>query len=302
MILLPCPVRPDLDCIAGSFSYAEYLQKAKHLEAKLWVCGTPDGEAQFYIDLFRGEIAFANPDDISRARSYILVDFSDVKYIPDTIKPQDVIEVIDHRDFTTPKQDFPNARVQIDPVGAAATQIAEYFMRDSVRPSLAAACMLYGAIYSNTLGLKGQLCTERDLAAAAWLKTIEPKADHYIADQLAARKKETLAQFPDILATEMKIGENRFGTFGISQLEMADGFKFWHSNRKAILDYFDQYSHPVYLGIIDLSINQSLLYFNAAEFASQIQDHPALARMETDVAYFDPAQMRKQIIPYILNM
>src|SRR5688572_2688816 len=178
MILLPCPVRPDLDCIAGSLAYAEYL-RAQGKAAKAWLCGTPDGEAQFYLQRFP-DFEFASAGDIAAMRHMVLVDFSDVRYIPQGTNPEDVIEVIDHRFFNNAEKHFFNARIQLDAVGAAATQITEHFMQSNLTPSEASACLLYGAIYSNTLCLKGALCTDRDRAAAEWLKARYPDADRYI--------------------------------------------------------------------------------------------------------------------------
>ncbi len=123
MIILPAPIRPDLDCIAGALAYAALL-KQEGQDAQVWMDGVPDGEAQFYLDLFPDH-EFADSTQAKAADSYVLVDFSEASFMPDWFDKSKAIEVIDHRFLHQPQIDFPNAKVELTAVGAAATLIAE---------------------------------------------------------------------------------------------------------------------------------------------------------------------------------
>lgn len=301
MILLPCPSRPDLDCVASAIAYAEFLTNVKNISAKLWLCGTPDAEAQFYLNLYQNQISFASPSDIKQASGYVLVDYSTTSFFKEPIDNNKVIEVIDHRLFTTPHLEFPHANIQIDAVGAAATLITEYFIQHNTLPSSMSASMLYGAIYTHTLCAQGLLFTDRDRIALDWLSRNFPAAGQAVSNQLAARKQEIINQFPSIILTEMKHEHGTFGPYGISQLEMADGLAFANDHGTAILSCLNQQKHPSFLNLIDLSSNTSHFYMSDGRFGSFIQNHATILEQSEHYICFSPAYMRKQIIPLLNN-
>ncbi len=297
MIILPCPKRPDLDCIAGSVAYAEYMRVAKQQDARVWICGVPDGEAQFYLDKF-SELIFATDDEAHNANGFVLVDFSVKHALPESIDPLNVMQVIDHRDFTQPAIDFPNAVVQIDKVGAAATQVAEYFIRDSITPSKPIAAMLYGAIYTHTLCLKSATTTQRDRDAINWLTQHVPDADVLVDAQLKARSDEIIAQMPHILKTEMKTETSRFGAYGFTLLELQHGLKFWQDRQQEIIAWGKAQDYPVMINIIDLLLNESILYSTDNNYITLLET-VLHTKAQDQVIHVRPAWFRKQIIPLL---
>lgn len=302
MILIPCPVRPDLDCLAGAIGYAEYLRIAKNQNVKAWLCGIPDGEAQFYLDLFKDNISFASSEEITKADNYILVDFSTVDFFPEPIDRTKVIEVIDHRFFNDPQKEFPNARVQLDVVGAAATQIAEFFIDNDYKPQSYIAAMLYGAIFTHTLCANGSLCTDRDRRVLAWLKDNFSEADSYVNAQLQERRQEIIINSPHIFATEMKNEIASFGRYGISQIEIIDANSFWQENSKHIIEFLNEFDYPVCLNLIDLSNNSAVFYYSDSRLGNAVKDNILILSDNDNVLRYSPALMRKQIIPFIKDM
>ena len=297
MIILPCPIRPDLDCVAGSIAYAEYLTRVKKQKAMAWVCGTPDDEAQFHLNRCPEGIC-ASDKDAEKAIAYILVDFSVKKALPPTVDPARVVQVIDHRLFTQPDQEFPNALLQLEEVGAAATQITEFFMRDALEPSAHVAAMLYGAIYSHTLCLHSTTTTDRDRAAYEWLAQYVPDADHLVKEQMRARTDAIIRQMPQILVTEMKMETSCLSRYAFTQLELYDGLQFWQDYKKDIIAWTQTNKFPTVVNIIDIGRNTSILFSSSGGYNELLEEKLGVKAIEKMIL-LKPAMFRKQIIPLL---
>ena len=165
-ILITCYVSPDLDGVAGAVAYGEFLQKAGK-DVVVGIIGELNDEAGYIFDRF----GFSHPKTVPDADGYdevILVDASELSGLEGKIPAEKVIEIIDHRTINDADK-FPNAKAQIELVGAAATLVAEKFIQNKADISKESATLLYGAIVSNTLNFKGSVTTERDRVAAVWL-------------------------------------------------------------------------------------------------------------------------------------
>ena len=165
-VIVTCYTRNDLDGTACAYAYAEFLQK-KGTNSVGAIFGKPHREAQFVMDSFKiKKLSDANKI-INRNTKIILVDASDVYGISPKINTKNVIEIIDHRKFNT-VENFPNAKTQIELVGAAATLIAEKFYSEKISMSKESALFLMSAIISNTINFKG-IVTEKDKKMYMWL-------------------------------------------------------------------------------------------------------------------------------------
>lgn len=168
-ILITAAIEPDLDGVSCAIAYALFLQT--HDLANEYVAafqGEPHSEARFVLEntgLAAKQIA---PDD--HFDHFILVDASEPYGLPETVRNEDVSEVIDHRMFADWAA-FPDARFRVEPVGAAATQIAEFYYFDrSVSLSPAVATLLLCGIVSNTVNFKADTTTFRDERMQRWLQ------------------------------------------------------------------------------------------------------------------------------------
>ncbi|MCR4280072.1 MAG: hypothetical protein NUV82_01445, partial [Candidatus Komeilibacteria bacterium] len=144
---------------------------------------------------------------------------SDLNGLEGNIAPEKVVEIIDHRKVHS-AHEFPHAKVQIEPVGAAVTLIAEKFMQSKMEISKESATLMYAAIVSNTLNFKGTVTTDRDKTAADWLnRTAQLSAGFW---------KEMFMAKSDLAGS--KLSERMKGDFawfviggrkiGIAQIEM----------------------------------------------------------------------------------
>jgi manganese-dependent inorganic pyrophosphatase len=179
-------VGPDLDGFACAYAYTEFLNKIDKA-ADLGILGEPHSEVTFLLN--RYQIPFIqkpiNPEDYS---SVVIVDASTLNGIDSRIKLDSVTEVIDHRKINEAEK-FVNAKIQIEFVGAAASLVTEKFMDSGIQISRESATLLYGAIISNTLKLRANVTTERDVSAAKWLADIfQPSTD--FAEEMFKAKSE----------------------------------------------------------------------------------------------------------------
>ena len=183
-ILITCYVDPDLDGIAGAVAYEEFLKKiGKNVFAA--IIGKPHDEAKYVLDRFH----ITYPKTISDADDFdsvILVDTSDLNGLEGKVAPEKVVEIIDHRKVYEADK-FPNAKTQIELVGASATLIAEKFIKNKINISQESATLLFSAIISNTLNFKGSVTTKRDKAAAAWLNNVSKLQDGFWKELFIAK-------------------------------------------------------------------------------------------------------------------
>ncbi|MFA6424035.1 MAG: DHHA2 domain-containing protein [Candidatus Magasanikbacteria bacterium] len=216
-ILVTCYVDPDLDGTAGVVAYSEYLNKTG-VGALAGVIGIPHDEAKYVLDRFN--IKYPNSifggDDFDKI---ILVDCSDLNGLNGKVEPEKVVEIIDHRKIHEAHK-FPNAKAQIELVGAAATLVAEKFMQDNVEISKESAILLLSAIISSTSNFKGSVSTDRDQKAAVWLNKIADLDPGYWRDLFLAKSdldgKKLFERIEGDLAW-FDIGDKKIG---IAQIEM----------------------------------------------------------------------------------
>ena len=167
-ILITAKINPDLDGVACAYAYSHFLRmQGKNVTGGVF--GQMHAEAAYLIDRFGIEDVVHDP--AGPFHSFILVDASDMAGMPSAIRQEDVMEIIDHREVHRADELFPNAKIHIERVGSAATLIAEKYRSSEYSIDPHSGILLFGAIYSNTLNFQASITTERDKAAADWLRT-----------------------------------------------------------------------------------------------------------------------------------
>ena len=175
--------------------------------------------------------------------------------LSDKIKPENVVEVIDHRKINEAHK-FPNSKAQIEFVGSAATLIAEKFHQQKTKISKESAALLFSAIISNTINFQASITTNRDRKIAGWLKTKISIPKNYIREmfihksQFTKPLKET---FMDDFATFSFNGHE----LGIAQLEITNVDGFINANLEKIKDVLIELKRQkslefIFLNCIDL--------------------------------------------------
>lgn len=168
---------------------------------------------------------------ILQGQDIILVDTSNTQDIDQRIKKNAVTEIIDHRALHQADQ-FPNAHVQIELVGAAATLIAEKFFRASIHPSKDASTLLYGAIISNTMNFKSAITTKRDTDMAAWLQKIASIDTAFGRKMLLAKSDLTGKSLKTVIESDLPTPKTMGNkTILVGQLEII-GVKHLYETRR----------------------------------------------------------------------
>lgn len=235
----------------------------------------------------------------------IIVDTSDKDSLSPIIQAEKVIEVIDHRKVHEAHSHFPNAKVQIELVGSAATLIAEKFHQEQLAPSQEAAALLYSAIVSNTINFQAHVTTPRDHEMADWLQNYFSLPEHYIHDMFTDKShfrkslKETIV--------------NDFATFtlhdhklGIAQLEIVNVDAFIEKNRNQLQEILEELKKEqgleyIFLTCIDLEkAFNKLLVIDVS--TKDILEEALQIKFENGISKREGILMRKELVPRIKNL
>jgi manganese-dependent inorganic pyrophosphatase len=218
---------PDLDGTACAFAYAEFLRK-EGKDAVANIFGTPHREAQFVLDTFKIPSFVDAEAIVSDVDGIVIVDASDIRGLSGKIKPEQVVEIIDHRKINEASK-FPNAKIQIELVGSAATLIAEKFYNSKTFISQEAAALLFSAIISNTINFQAKVTTERDHKMADWLRTKFPLLDNYVHEMFSFKSQFTKPLKETFSGDFATFDFNNYH-LGIVQLEIIDVDGFINKN------------------------------------------------------------------------
>jgi manganese-dependent inorganic pyrophosphatase len=300
-ILVTGYMEPDLDGTACAYAYAEFL-KIRGEDVVAGAFGKPHREAQFVLDRFKIN-GLENAEKLAgKCKWTILVDASDYsKGVSRKIKPADVIEVIDHRKINEAHK-FPNAKVQIELVGAAATLIAEKFHAEKIPISKESALLLYAAIASNTINFKAPLTTERDIKMAQWLSSKAAVPKDLVHDMFVHKSRL------DKPLKQVLIDDAAFFTFGgkslaALQLEIVDAEKFVESSGEKIRKAIEAIKKEtkcdlIYLSLIDVEKAYNI-FMVIDEASANLLNSAVKVRFSKDTARTSSIIMRKQTIPLI---
>ncbi len=299
-ILVAAYVNPDLDGFACAVAYAEYLQKSGQ-NVVAGIIGEADEETKYILDRF----TIQPPQFFSSADNYdhvILVDASELNGLAGKIAPEKVIEIIDHRKINDSAQ-FPNAQIQIELVGAAATLVAEKFIDKKIDISKDSAILLYGAIISNTLNFKASVTTDRDIEAAKWLNQIAQLPDGFWRDLFTAKSDLTGSKLVESIYNDFARFEIGSKQIGIAQLEIIGVKELLDDRLNEIVQTLDKIKREKNLDIIfqnNIELADAKNYIIATD-----QETQKLLSQVLDVKFSGPIAersnliMRKQIVPLL---
>lgn len=298
--LVTCYANPDLDGVASAIAYAELLHGLSR-NARAGILGEPQVEAQYIFDRF--ELSpFPRVSGAEGFEAVILVDASDLNGLEGKIPAELVTEIIDHRQVNDSDQ-FPNARVQIELVGAAATLIAEKFVETAVPISRTAAVLLYGAIVSNTLSFRGSVTTGRDIESANWLNRIAQLEANFASELFAAKSNvagQLLASMIQSHFASFVFGRTRIG---IAQLELVGARDLVFERGQELAELLahlrtEKNLQAVFLNIVELSEGPSIIVAIDRK-TKELLEQTLEIRFEGDVAERLIPTLRKEIVPLL---
>jgi manganese-dependent inorganic pyrophosphatase len=297
-ILVTCYTNPDLDGFACALAYSEFLNKTKQ-NALPGIFGRPHDEVKYLVSKFNLKYP-SSADNRLEFGGVVMVDASEVHALAKDFKPEDVIEVIDHRKINDAKL-FVNAKIQIELVGAAATLIAEKFQSSEVVMSKQSGVLLYGAIISNTLNFKASVTTDRDLKMAEWLKEKFNFSNGFASEMFLAKSDLTRDKLRDRLSGDMAIKED----LAIGQIEMIGANKLVEGRKPEILKELREIksrskSSMIFLSIIELEDNFNLFITEDPKVQKMLKEIFRI-KFEDNVAKREGLIMRKEIMPKVME-
>lgn len=250
---------PDLDGYSCTVAYAELLRvQGKDAIASLW------GDVHLEVEWVLKEFGLVRPSlvDMEENDRIVLLDASSPDDLPGGIRPEQVIEVIDHRKIHRASE-FVHATIQIELVGAAATLVAERFQKAGIMPSKESALLLYGGILSNTQNFSA-IDTPRDREMAAWLKGIS-EAPHDLAERMFTAKSDLKGdRLRQSIQNDTKILQLHGKIVGIAQLEVFEVSSLIDARRNEMESILDEVRREhdcdvTFLNMKDLATGQSTI-------------------------------------------
>jgi manganese-dependent inorganic pyrophosphatase len=249
-ILITGYVNPDLDAVAGTIAYCEFLNKTGK-NAVVGIIGEPHEEARYILDHFK----IKYPQSIPNADSFnevVLVDASDLIGIEGKITPEKVIEIIDHRKVHEADK-FPNAKVQIELVGSASTLIAEKFIQNNIDISKESVILLCGAIISNTLNFKGGVTTDRDKVAFEYLNKIAQLPSSFSRELFEAKSDLSGGKLKERILGDLAWFNMGNKKVSIAQIEMVGAEKLIKERLDEIIEILENIKRDMKLDVIFLN-------------------------------------------------
>jgi len=300
MILITCYDGPDLDGSACAFAYSELL-KTTGKDVIAGIFNKLRMEARFAFDMVGANIA----DGGALARNtqeIILVDACEIKGVSKQIDPGKVTEVIDHRAVNQAKEEFPNAKIQIEMVGSCATLITEKFIEQNIKPSRESATLLYLAIASNTINFKNNVTTDRDIKAADYLKTLY-SIDQKLVLEMFQYQSNLSGTIMEIFERDKWSNHIAGKDFSVFQFEIVGVEKFIKDNFDEIVRSLQEVQSEekfdfVFATFVDLEKARNTFIVPSEEVGKLVG---AILGVEfTDnIAYYPKIIMRKEIMPKI---
>ncbi|MDD5068088.1 MAG: DHH family phosphoesterase [Candidatus Pacebacteria bacterium] len=297
-ILVTSYVNPDLDGLSCLFAYTEFL-KSQGKNVVAGIIGIPHEEARYVFDRFKISYpeTFKNTDAFDQV---IMLDGSSIAVTENRIKPEQVIEIIDHRQ-THELEKFPNAIAQIELVGAAATLVAEKFIANKVEISKESAILLSTGIISNTFNFKATVTTDRDKEAAKWLNAIAKLPENFWRELFEAKSDMTGEKLWEKMDGDFSL-KNLYGKrVGMAQLEMIGAEALIQSRLSEILELLHRIKKNekldmIFLNAVDLEKGEAFLICDEKDTMRILEDILHV-EFKNNIAEKKGFLMRKEITP-----
>ncbi len=292
----------DLDCVSSAYAYAEYLSKTG-LTASYYISGIVQDEVNIVCDIFN--ILLSNKVKEIGNEEIIVVDTNTLSSI-DYVKPQNIVEFIDHHPDSGDIKFCENAILSLYEVGAVCTIIAEMYKENNIDISRDSAILLYYGIISNTVNLKSKVTTKRDIEMSEWLK----QRCNEIDDSLVAKIFEEKSKFDIQYLRRFMEVEEKFilnnDEMIIGQLEIANALEFLNKYKnnidKIILDVYNDYKVKyVFINIIDILNGYHLIYATDKESILYLEERLNV-NFINGIYRENSLVLRKEIKKYLKNL
>jgi len=300
-ILVTAKVNPDLDGTACTLAYADLLTRTGR-EAEGFIFDAPQSEVKYFIQKQGIQIPVKEDKEFSEWNEFVFVDASSMKGMPKMVIPEKVIEIIDHRSGE-PEKEFPNAKIQNELIGAAATIVVERFIRTGLKPKPEHAKLLYGAIFHNSLNFISSNVTQRDRDAVNYLERDFNLSQNLVHEMFDFSTREVLENVAQALEMDKKDVVNGNNVIGAYQL-VVWGNKVLEQKQKIkeTINKLAEKSNVAwsFLNLVDLENKKSYIFSTSAE-GKEILTKAIGSKFDGEWSVLDKAWLRKQIMPLVAS-
>lgn len=242
----------DLDCLASAYAYAEFLKKLGE-DAGYFIIGNMLKEVDIVCSMFNIELDRSKMN--TDGKQIVVVDTNIIDEA-DSVLPEQVVEVIDHH----PKSGdvFENAIVDIQPIGAVCTMIAERYKDNNIEISRESAILLYYGIILNTVNFNAKITNERDKKMALWLKDqCTEISDKYIRTIFEEKSKFDIKDLRNVMEVEKKfiLGND---ILIIGQLEITDARDFVKKHSEDMKEIMEHVKNDYGISLVFVNIIDTL--------------------------------------------
>lgn len=291
-------VNPDLDGIACAIAISA-------LEASSWksrLLGNLDSETIVVLDYLQLPTP-GTVRDWAEVRSIWLVDTHHVRQLPTDLPRERVIHITDHHPRGD-SEDFPNAVIQNELVGAAATLVAEKYFNRGIAIPAAISTLLQAAIVSNTLGFGAAATSDRDHRAFDRLSSANPLPATLTARMQEARRGILMLSTYAIVEKDCKLFETSHGLLAISQVETPGALELLaRDDLRAALRQLGtaKSAAAVLLNLVDTQANASAVVASSSELLGLLADKIGAEVDSQNVLRVGRLLQRKSdIVPHVL--
>ena len=244
-------------------AWYDFLTSTKAVKAEALFFGTLNDETRALLSLLGLELPLQTaylPDNAN----IVLVDTHHLAQLPQLNRPEAVVDIIDHHMAGDPES-FPNAQIQNEAVGAAATLVAERCVTADFRLSPAQAGLLAGAIFSNTLAFTAPGTHKRDKKMFARLSEIGGWSTDNEVAMIEAKNRDFAANPAEKLFEDGKVFEISHVTFLVYQSEIFGLFDIVKCDLiVGIFDHSEQFrTANTILNCVDVKSRRSLILTNS---------------------------------------
>lgn len=292
-------VKPDMDGISAMYAMAEYLRKTGH-DANYYYEGQARKEVAIILDTYN--ITLDNSIKIDENDEIILVDTNGIEELPKDIKETQIVQVIDHHRMTEWLSKQNNIDAQIELIGAAATLVAERFFYNDIAISRESAILLYNGIISNTMNLKINITSEKDIKMAEWLKSKCTEISEQKTKEIFIKKSDILDRLREEIEVEFK---DPFVTisWSMGQLEIANVEEFLERHEEKVLTVLrsvKQENNVQYISVNCMDIiNGYTIVLAENEDTANLISRATNIKFEGTKAKIDKLVSRKEIVKVI---
>lgn len=283
----------DIDAYASCLAYRDLLRLQGHEAVAVSTATLNESITEHLLSLPSRLDTYSPSDD----DQFIILDVSNPEFFDKIVRPNSIIEVIDHHaGFERLWQDS-KSRIQIEPIGAVATLIFERYESAQLldRLSPANAELLAAAILDNTLNFQAKITKQRDHDAYIKLLKIAGLAEDFAAQYFQACQTFIMDNLTHALNNDTKIEHHDYALPSIfSQLVVWDVSSVMNQIDlvRKTLNAFD--SHWM-LNLISLSDGCSYVLTSDSSVTTEVQRLFG-GKADGDIITLDHVWLRKEMM------